>query len=60
MSKFKFKLKEVLKPKDVNPALIDRLNQRYGEVDMENDFFNDDLTTYFKFSGEDSETGTRS
>ena len=59
MSKFKFKLKEVLKPKDVNPALIDRLNQRYGEVDMENDFFNDDLTTYFKFSGEDSETGTK-
>ena len=48
MREFKYKLKEILKPKDVDPGLIKRLSSQYGEIDMENDFFNDDLTTYFK------------
>ena len=48
MKEFKYKLKETIKPKDVGPDLIRRLSKQYGEVDMENDFFNDELTTFYK------------
>lgn len=58
MAKYKYTLKEVvLKPKDVDPALIKRLEDRYGPVDMKNDFFSDDLDTYFKTDEIDPETG---
>jgi len=60
MDKFKFKLKEekeILKPKDVDPALISRLEKQYGPVDMVNDFFSGDLKTYFKTEKVNSETG---
>ena len=60
MGKFKFKLKEekeILKPKDVDPALISRLEKQYGPVDMVNDFFSGDLKTYFKTEKVNSETG---
>ena len=56
MKKYKYKLKEILKPKDVDPDLIKRLSKQYGEIDMENDFFNDDLTTYFKTEKIDKDT----
>jgi hypothetical protein len=62
MGKYKFKLSEargnVLKPKDVDPALIKRIGAQYGPVDMENDFFDADLKTYFKTSSIDPETGS--
>jgi hypothetical protein len=49
MGKYKFKLSEVdrkvLKPKDVDPALIKRIEAQYGPVDMINDFFSSDLKT---------------
>jgi len=51
MGKFKFKLKEerqTLKPKDVDPALLTRLEKQYGPINMEYDFFDKDLKTYFK------------
>lgn len=58
MGNYKYKLKEaVLKPKDVDPALLKRLEAKYGPVDMKNDFFSDDLDTYFKTSEVDKETG---
>ena len=58
MGKFKYTLKEaVLKPKDVDPALLKRLEAKYGPVDMERDFFTDDLKTYFKTSSVNKETG---
>jgi len=60
MGKFKFKLKEekeVLKPKDVDPALITRLEKQYGPVNMEYDFFDKDLKTYFKTDKINDETG---
>ena len=58
MANYKYTLKEdILKPKDVDPALIKRLEDRYGPVDMENDFFSSDLDTYFKTSDIDKETG---
>jgi len=58
MAKYKYTLKEdVLKPKDVDPALIKRLEDRYGPVDMKNDFFSSDLDTYYKTSDIDKETG---
>jgi hypothetical protein len=46
MGKFKFKLKEerqTLKPKDVDPALLTRLEKQYGPINMEYDFFDKDL-----------------
>ena len=60
MGKFKFKLKEereTLKPKDVDPALIARLEKQYGPVNKEYDFFDKDLKTYFKTDKINDETG---
>ena len=60
MGKFKFKLREdskILKPKDVDPSLISRLEKQYGPVDMVNDFFSSDLKTYFKTDKINPETG---
>ena len=61
MGNFKFKLKEekeILKPKEVDPALIQRIEKTYGPVDMENDFFSANLKTYFKTSSINTETGS--
>jgi len=61
MSNFKYKLNkmnEVLKPKDVDTDLIKRLEDQYGPMDMERDFFSDNLDTYFKTSTVDPETGS--
>jgi hypothetical protein len=60
MGNYKFKLKEqrtTLKPKDVDQALIKRLEAQYGPVDMVNDFFSSDLKTYFKTDNVNPETG---
>ena len=46
-----------LKPKDVNPALLKRIEDKYGPI-KDTDFFSDDLDTYFKTSEIDKETGT--
>ena len=61
MDNFKYKLREAsstLKPKDVDPALLKRLEIQYGPVDIENDFFSDDLKTYFKTINVDKNTGS--
>jgi len=53
MGNYKFILKEgILKPKDVDPALIKRLEKIYGPV-KNTDFFSDDLDTYYKTSETD-------
>jgi len=58
MATFKLYLTESdIEPKDVDPALLKRLEAKYGPVDMKNDFFDDDLETYFKTSDIDKETG---
>lgn len=51
-------LKETLKPKDVDPALLKRLEDKYGPIDMERDFFTDNLETYFKTDEINPETGS--
>jgi hypothetical protein len=61
MGNFKYKIseaRETLKPKDVDPALLKRLEAQYGPVDIENDFFSSDLKTYFKATSVDPETGS--
>jgi hypothetical protein len=61
MGKFKFKLKEeqiTFKPSEVDPALIQRIEKRYGPLDMENDFFSRNLDTYFKTKSINKETGS--
>ena len=60
MGKFKFKLKEdreVLKFKDVDPALITRIEKQYGPINKEYDFFDKDLKTYYKTDKINDETG---
>jgi hypothetical protein len=61
MANYKYKLSEadsgVLKPKDVDPALIKRLEDKYGPVDMVYDFFDKELKTYYKTDSVDKETG---
>ena len=42
---------ENIKPKDVDPALLQRLEDKYGPIDMVNDFFTDDLKIYYKTIG---------
>ena len=56
MGKFKYNIKEVKKPKDVNPALIARLEKTYGPV-QDSDFFNDDLDKYYKTTSVNKQTG---
>ena len=51
------KEERILKPKDVKPSLIKRLEAAYGPMDMENDFFSADLDTYFKTDEINPETG---
>ena len=48
--------KRTLKPKDVDPALLKRIEDKYGPI-KDTDFFSDDLKTYFKTSEIDKETG---
>jgi hypothetical protein len=47
---------ETLKPKDVDPALLKRIEDKYGPI-KPTDFFSKDLKTYFKTSEIDKETG---
>lgn len=51
-------IKEQLKPKDVDPTLLKRLEDKYGPIDMVNDFFTADLDTYFKTTEVDKITGS--
>ena len=60
---YKYKLKEqekrdVLKPKDVSPTLLKRLEDLYGPIDTQRDFFSGNLDTYYKTNKVDKETGT--
>ena len=62
---YKYRLKEqekrnILKPKDVSPAFLKRLEDLYGPIDTERDFFSADLDTYYKTrpqTKDDKETG---
>lgn len=49
MKKFKYQIKEgIVKPQDAPKGLLQRMEKKYGIVDMENDFFSDNFDTYFK------------
>ena len=43
--------REIIKPKDLPKAFIDRLTKQFGPVDMEKDFFNQELSQYMKHTG---------
>jgi len=58
MANFKYRLKEVVKPKDVDPELLDRIEKRYGKINPEYDFFSDDLSSYYKTISVDPDTGS--
>ena len=60
---YKYKLKEqerknTLKPKDVSPKLLKRIEDLYGPIDTQRDFFDAELETYYKTSSINKETGT--
>lgn len=48
MGNYKYKLAEQIKPKDVDPKFISRIEKIYGPMDLENDFFSDNLDIYYK------------
>ena len=60
---YKYKLKEqekrdILKPKDVSSTFLKRIEDLYGSIDTQRDFFDSDLSTYYKTSSINKETGT--
>ena len=56
MGKFKYNIKEIKKPKDVDPVLIARLEKTYGPV-QDSDFFNDEIDKYYKTTSVNKQTG---
>ena len=46
---------EIVKPRDLNPGFLKSIEDKYGEIDMTNDFFKPDLTTYYKATDIDAE-----
>jgi hypothetical protein len=50
--------KRTLKPSEVNPNFLKGIEQRYGKINPEYDFFSQNLDTYFKYEGTDSNTGS--
>ena len=50
---------EIKKPKDMPKPFLDRIEKQYGPVDMEHDFFTDDLTRYMKHTSYNKTTGSR-
>ena len=47
----------ILKPKDVDSSLLIRLEDKYGPIDVVNDFFDSSLKNYYKTTNIDDETG---
>jgi hypothetical protein len=39
---------EIIRPKDLNPEFLKKIEDTYGKVDMEYDYFDPDLSTYYK------------
>tara|TARA_R100001126_G_scaffold74682_1_gene43940 strand:- start:378 stop:926 length:549 start_codon:yes stop_codon:yes gene_type:complete len=44
-----------IKPSDLSPTFIKKIEDRYGKIDMKNDFFADDLSYYAKATNVESE-----
>ena len=44
-----------IKPSELSPKFIKKIEDRYGKVDMKNDFFADDLSYYAKTTNVESE-----
>ena len=43
---------EIIKPTDLSPEFLKRVEDRYGEVNVEEDFFSPNLATYYKYNPE--------
>jgi hypothetical protein len=41
---------EIIKPTDLSPEFLKRVEDRYGEVNVEEDFFSPNLATYYKYN----------
>ena len=44
-----------IKPSELSPTFIKKIEDRYGKIDMKNDFFADDLSYYAKTTNVESE-----
>ena len=42
-------------PSDLNPEFLKKIEDKYGKIDMKNDFFSDDLKRYMKTAEIESE-----
>jgi len=48
---------EIVKPSEINPIHLKRIQDKFGSVDMENDFFDSTLSKYYKTTNIDPTTG---
>jgi hypothetical protein len=49
-------LKEIVKPSEVDPNFLKRIENNYGSIDYDRDFFSDNLDTYYKTDSVDDKT----
>ena len=57
ISQYSREIMEAKKAADMDPLFIKDIEKNYGEVDLENDYFNDELTRYYKTTDINKETG---
>ena len=57
ISQYSREIMEAKKAADMDPLFIKDIESNYGEVNLENDYFNDELTRYYKTTDINKETG---
>jgi superoxide dismutase, Fe-Mn family len=57
ISQYSREIMEAKKASEMDPLFIKDIEKNYGEVDLENDYFNDELTRYYKTTDINKETG---
>ena len=57
ISQYSREIMEAKKAADMDPLFIKDIESNYGKVDLENDYFNDELTRYYKTANINKETG---
>jgi hypothetical protein len=48
---------EIIKPSEIDPTHLKRIQNKFGSVDMENDFFDKTLSKYYKTTNINPSTG---
>lgn len=49
--------RKIIKPSELNKSFLKNIEDRYGAIDYENDFFSSDMKMYYKTTSKDEVTG---